>query len=174
MPEPGRDAQPLVKKKPTQIDVLDINEVVRETVALTRGELLRNGISMETDLASGLSPIRGDRVQLQQVIMNLVRNAVEAMSNVEEGTRELQIATGKDREDTILLTVCDSGPILKSESLDRFFEPFYSTKASGMGIGLSICRSIVEAHDGRMKATANAPRGATLHITLPASKDAVS
>ena len=164
----------LVKKKPTQIDVLDINEVVRETVALTRGELLRNGISMETDLASGLSPIRGDRVQLQQVIMNLVRNAVEAMSNVEEGTRELHIATGKDREDTILLTVCDSGPILKSESLDRFFEPFYSTKASGMGIGLSICRSIVEAHDGRMKATANAPRGATLHITLPASKDAVS
>jgi PAS domain S-box-containing protein len=164
----------LVKKKPTQIDVLDINEVVRETVALTRGELLRNGISMETDLASGLSPIRGDRVQLQQVIMNLVMNAVEAMSNVEEGTRELRIATGKDREDTILLTVRDSGPILKSESLDRFFEPFYSTKASGMGIGLSICRSIVEAHGGRIRATGNAPRGATLHITLPVSQDAVS
>jgi PAS domain S-box-containing protein len=164
----------LVKKKPTQIDVLDINDVVRETVALTRGELLRNGISMETELASGLSPIRGDRVQLQQVIMNLVRNAVEAMSNVEKGTRELHISTGKDREDIILLTVRDSGPLLKSECLDRFFEPFYSTKASGMGIGLSICRSIVEAHGGRMKATANAPRGAALHITLPTSQDPVS
>jgi PAS domain S-box-containing protein len=164
----------LVKKKPTQIDVLDINEVVRETVALTRGELLRNEISMETDLASGLSPIRGDRVQLQQVIMNLVRNAAEAMSNVEKGTRELHIATGKNGEDSILLTVRDSGPTLKSESLDRFFEPFYSTKASGMGIGLSICRSIVEAHGGRIKVTANAPRGAALHITLPASQDSVS
>jgi PAS domain S-box-containing protein len=164
----------LVKKKPTLIDMLDVNVVVRETIALTHGELLRNGVSMEMDLADDLPPIRGDRVQLQQVIMNLVMNAVEAMSNVEEEARELHIATGKDQENTILLTVRDSGPMLRPESLDRFFEPFYSTKASGMGIGLSICRSIVEAHDGRIKAAANALRGATFHITLPALKDAVS
>jgi PAS domain S-box-containing protein len=164
----------LVKKKPTQIDALDINEVVRETIALARGEFLRNGISMETDLASHLSPILGDRVQLQQVIINLVRNAVEAMSNVEDGTRDLRIATGKAREDAILLTIRDSGPILRSEFLDRFFEPFYSTKANGMGIGLSICRSIVEAHGGRIRAIGNASRGATLHITLPTSRDGLS
>jgi PAS domain S-box-containing protein len=164
----------LIKKSPTQTDVLDINDLVRETIALTRGEILKNGISMQTDLASDLPPIRGDRVQLQQVIMNLVINAVEAMSTVDEGTRELQIGSGKDREGAILLTVRDSGPILKSESLDRFFEPFYSTKPDGMGIGLSICRSIIEAHNGRIWATGNASHGVTLHIILPASREAAS
>jgi PAS domain S-box-containing protein len=161
----------LIKKQPTQTDVLDINEVVMEIIALTRSEILKNGVSMETDLAGYLPPIRGDRVQLQQVIMNMVMNAVEAMCNIDEGTRELRIGTSKDGEDAILLTVRDSGPILKSESIDRFFEPFYSTKTSGMGIGLSICRSIVEAHDGRIWAKANADRGATFHIVLPALRE---
>jgi PAS domain S-box-containing protein len=162
----------LIKKSPTQIEVLDINQVVMETIALTRGEILKNGVSMETDLADELPFVRGDRVQLQQVIMNMVMNAVEAMSNVDKAMRELQIGTGKDGEDTILLTVRDSGPMLKSESLDRFFQPFYSTKPSGMGIGLSICRSIVEAHGGRIWVTGNAPHGVTLHITLPALREA--
>jgi signal transduction histidine kinase len=116
-----------------------------------------------------LPPIRGDRIQLQQVIMNLVTNAVEAMSSADEGKRELQIATDKDRDASISITVSDSGPVLEPESLNRLFEPFYSTKPTGMGIGLSICRSIIEAHEGRIWATANAPRGATLHITLPVS-----
>ncbi|MGY4368520.1 PAS domain S-box-containing protein [Bradyrhizobium sp. LB1.3] len=158
----------LVKKQPTRTEVLDINELIRETIALTRGEILKNGVAIETDLVDDLPPIRGDRVQLQQVVMNLMMNAVEAMSNVDEGTRGLRISTGRDQETTILLTVRDSGPILKSESLDRFFEPFHSTKTTGMGIGLSICRSIVEAHDGRIWAAGNEPRGATLHIVLPA------
>ncbi|HZC98107.1 MAG TPA: ATP-binding protein, partial [Bradyrhizobium sp.] len=162
----------LIKKSPTQIEVLDINQVVMETVALTHGEILKNGVSMETDLTDELPPVRGDRVQLQQVIMNMIMNAVEAMSNVDEVVRELQIRTDKDRDDAILLTVRDSGPMLKSDSLDRFFQPFYSTKPSGMGIGLSICRSIVEAHGGRIWVTGNAPQGVTLHITLPALREA--
>jgi PAS domain S-box-containing protein len=162
----------LVKKQPTQTDMVDINEVIIETIALTRGELLKSGVSLETDLMDDLPPVRGDRVQLQQVIMNLIINAVEAMSNVDEVPRELQIRTGKDREDAILLTVRDSGPILKVDSLDRFFEPFYSTKPHGMGIGLSICRSIVEAHDGQIWATGSEPHGATLHIVLPALRKA--
>jgi C4-dicarboxylate-specific signal transduction histidine kinase len=164
----------LVKKKPTQTDVLDINQVVTETIALTRSEILKNGVSMEIGLAGDLPPIRGDRVQLQHVIMNLVMNAVEAMCSAEEGARELQICTARDREDAILLTVRDSGPLLKSESLDRFFAPFYSTKSNGMGIGLSICRSIIEAHGGRIWATGNESHGATLHVTLPVLREAAS
>lgn len=160
----------LVKKTPPQTDLLNINEVITETIALTRGEIIKNGISLEADLASDLPFVRGDRIQLQQVVMNLVMNAVEAMSNVDDG-RELQISSARDRENGISLTVRDSGPTLRPEALDRFFEAFYSTKASGMGIGLSICRSIVEAHGGRIWATANATRGATLHIVLPASQD---
>jgi signal transduction histidine kinase len=159
----------LVKKAPAQADLLDINEVIVETIALARSEILRNDVALQTQLAKDLPPIRGDRVQLQQVIMNLVMNAVEAMAAVNEGARDLQIATDKEREDHVSITVSDSGPILKPESLNRFFEAFCSTKPTGMGIGLSICRSIIEAHEGRIWATANVPRGAALHITLPAS-----
>jgi signal transduction histidine kinase len=157
----------LIKKQPTQSDTLDIGEVITETIALTRGEIQKNGISLETKLADDLPQVRGDRIQLQQVVMNLVMNAVEAMRNV-DGERKLQIST-EEQEDAVSLTVRDSGPIINSESLDRFFEAFYSTKPSGMGIGLSICRSIVEAHGGQIWATANEPRGAALHLILPIS-----
>jgi PAS domain S-box-containing protein len=156
----------LVRKAPAQVDELDINEVIIETLALARSEILKNDVSLQTQLARDLPPIRGDRVQLQQVIMNLVMNAIEAMSAANERRQELQIATEKEREGYISITVADSGPVLTPESLNRFFEAFYSTKATGMGIGLSICRSIIEAHEGRIWATANVPRGATLHITL--------
>ena len=158
----------LVKKTPTQTDVLNINEVIMETIALTRGEIMKSGITLETDLADNLPSIRGDRVQLQQVVVNLVVNAVDAMSNVDDETRKLQICSKRERDGAISLTARDSGPTLSPETLDRFFEAFYSTKPSGMGIGLSICRSIIEAHGGRIWATANAARGATLHIVLPA------
>ena len=160
----------LVKKTPAQAELIDINRVIIETLALARAEILRNGVSLATRLAKDLPPIRGDRVQLQQVIMNLVMNAVEAMSSVDGGGRELQIVTEKDQEDHISITVSDSGPLLETESLDRFFDAFYSTKASGMGIGLSICRSIIEAHEGCIWAGAKVPRGATLHVRLPASR----
>jgi PAS domain S-box-containing protein len=160
----------LVRKSPAQADELDINEVIGETLALARSEILRNDVSLQTQLERDLPPIRGDRVQLQQVIMNLVMNAIEAISSLAEGTRELQIRTGKDEKDSIAITVRDSGPVLKPEALDRFFEAFYSTKPTGMGIGLSICRSIIEAHEGRILASANVPCGATFYITLPASQ----
>jgi signal transduction histidine kinase len=160
----------LVKKTPAQAELIDINKVIIETLVLARAEILRNAVSLATRLAKDLPPIQGDRVQLQQVIMNLVMNAVEAMSSVDGGGRELQIVTEKDQEDHISITVSDSGPLLKTESLDRFFDAFYSTKASGMGIGLSICRSIIEAHEGCIWAGANVPRGATLHVRLPASR----
>jgi PAS domain S-box-containing protein len=165
----GQRIRALVRKAPAQADELDINEVIVETVALARSEILRNDILLETELGRDLPSVRGDRVQLQQVIMNLVMNAVEAMSSMDEGTRELQIATDKDGEDQVSITVSDSGPMLELQALNRFFEAFYSTKPTGMGIGLSICRSIIEAHEGRIWATANVPRGATLHITLPVS-----
>lgn len=162
----------MVKKTPAQVDKLDINEVITETIALTRGEIRKDRISLEIDLANDLPLIRGDRIQLQQVVMNLVMNAIEAMSDVDEETRKLQIGSRRERDGTISLTVGDSGPTVHPEVLNHFFESFYSTKASGMGIGLSICRSIIEAHDGRIWATANAARGATLHITLPALEEA--
>jgi PAS domain S-box-containing protein len=159
----------LVRKAPAQADELDINEVIVETIALARSEILRSGVVLETQLGRDLPSVRGDRVQLQQVIMNLVMNAVEAMGGMDEGTRELQIATDKDRDEHVAITVSDSGLMLEPQSLNRFFEAFYSTKPTGMGIGLSICRSIIEAHEGRIWATANEPRGATLHLTLPVS-----
>jgi PAS domain S-box-containing protein len=156
----------LVKKTPTQIEKLDINEVISETLALTRGEITKSRISLATDLGEHLF-VLGDRIQLQQVVMNLVMNAIEAMSAVDEEVRQLQIESKRDRDGSVSLMVRDSGPALSPETLDRFFEAFYSTKASGMGIGLSICRSIIEAHGGRIWATANAARGAALHINLP-------
>jgi signal transduction histidine kinase len=111
--------------------------------------------------------VRGDRVQLQQVILNLILNAVEAMSLLEEGTRELSISTMQDRTGDVLVAVQDSGPGIDPEHLDRVFAPFYTTKTSGIGMGLSICRSIIAAHGGRLWAEANRPRGATFQFTLP-------
>jgi signal transduction histidine kinase len=146
---------------------LEINEAILEVIALTRGEVVKNGISVETQLAEGLPPIQGDRVQLQQVILNLIMNAVEAMSGVSEGQRELLIGTEKDASSGVLVAVQDSGPGLNPESFDRLFDAFYTTKAGGMGMGLSICRSIVEAHGGRVWASRTAGPGATVQFTLP-------
>jgi signal transduction histidine kinase len=161
----------MVKRRPMRREPLDINEVIKETVALTRGEMLRNRIALETQLASHLPQIRGDRVQIQQVITNLVMNAVEAMSTVDVSTRWLQISTGADPGNIVEVTIRDSGPPLEPECIERFFEAFYSTKSSGMGIGLSICRSIVEAHDGTISAIANSDQGATFYVSLPTWRD---
>ena len=160
--------------KPPQTDLLNINEVIIETITLTRSEILRNDVSLETQLPKDLPAIRGDRVQLQQVFMNLVMNAVEAMSTVDEGTRELKIGSGKDQEDRILVSVCDSGPALKSTNPDRFFEAFYSTKSNGMGIGLSVSRSIIESHHGRLWAAPNDGPGAKFSFSLPRSSEAIT
>jgi C4-dicarboxylate-specific signal transduction histidine kinase len=161
----------LIKKAPPRKDGLDINEVILGVCALTRGELAKNGVSLQTQLADGLPLTQGDRVQLQQVMLNLIMNAIEAMSAVSHGSRELLIGTSTDASGAVRITVQDSGPGLNPETFDRLFDPFYTTKANGMGMGLSICRSIVEAHDGRIWASPTAGSGSTFHFILPGAVD---
>ncbi len=158
----------LVKKVPERKALLDINETILETIALTRSEMRRHRILLQTELANDLPRIWGDRVQLQQVILNLIMNAIEAMGGVSEGSRELIIGTSEDTQGSVTVAVRDLGPGLKPETLDYLFDPFYTTKPAGMGMGLSICRSITEAHGGRLWAEANVPRGASFHFSLPA------
>jgi NO-binding membrane sensor protein with MHYT domain len=157
----------LIRKAPPRKDDLEINEAILEVIALTHGELVKNGVSLQTQLAAGLPLVQGDRVQLQQVILNLIINAVEAMSGVSEGSRELLIGTRRDALSGVVVAVQDSGPGLNPESFDRLFDPFYTTKPGGMGMGLSICRSIVEAHGGRVWASRTAGPGVTVQFTLP-------
>jgi PAS domain S-box-containing protein len=157
----------LAKKAPPQKDSLEINEVILEVIGLTSREIEKNGISAHTQLAEGLPAIQGDRVQLQQVILNLLINAIEAMSGMSEGPRELLISTAKT-DAGVLVSVRDSGSGLMRESVEQLFESFYTTKPGGLGMGLSICRSIIEAHGGRLWASANEPRGAIFQFTLTA------
>jgi C4-dicarboxylate-specific signal transduction histidine kinase len=164
----------LIKKTPPRKDALELNEAILEVIALTRGEVVKNNVSVQTQLAEGLPPIQGDRVQLQQVILNLILNAVEAMSGVSEGARELLIGTGQEASGGVLVTVRDSGPGLSPESVDHMFDAFYTTKSSGMGMGLVISRSIIEAHGGRLWATANVPHGAVFQFTLPIEGERVA
>jgi PAS domain S-box-containing protein len=156
----------LIKKVPARKTTLDINETILETIALTRSEMGRHCIVLQTELANDLPSILGDRVQLQQLMLNLIMNAIEAMSEVSEGSRVLLIGSRADTPDGVIVTVQDSGPGLKPESLDHLFDPFYTTKPTGMGMGLSICRSIIEAHGGRLWGTKNAPRGTVFQFTL--------
>jgi PAS domain S-box-containing protein len=157
----------LIKKAPPRKDWVDINEAIREVIELTHGEALKNGTSAQTALWEGLPLIEGDRVQLQQVVLNLIVNAVQAMGAVAEGPRELLITTAQAEPNGVLVAVKDSGPGLAPASLQHLFAPFYTTKPGGLGLGLSICRSIIEAHGGRLWVTANQPRGAILHFTVP-------
>jgi signal transduction histidine kinase len=144
-----------------------INDAIREVLALTRGEVVKHGVAVQTQLAEGLPRIPGDRVQLQQVLLNLILNAVEAMSGVSEGSRALLIGTGPEASGGVLVTVQNSGPGLDPERVDRLFEAFYTTNPGGMGMGLSICRSIVKAHGGRIWASRTAGPGATMQFSLP-------
>jgi PAS domain S-box-containing protein len=157
----------LIKKAPPREDRLDINEAAREVIELTRGEAAKSGVRVRTELADGLPVIQGDRVQLQQVMLNLIINAVEAMRGVSDGPRELLISTGTSDIGDVRGAVRDSGPGLTPAALERLFEPFYTTKPGGLGLGLSICRSIIEAHGGRLWASANVPHGAIFQFTLP-------
>ena len=157
----------LVKNAPTCPEQLAINQAIREVIALIRTEAVQNGVSVRTRLAENLPLVEGDRVQLQQVVLNLTMNAVEAMSSVDDGPRELVVGTVIDESGDVAVEVCDSGPGITPENADRLFEPFYTTKETGMGVGLSICRSIVEAHGGRISVSANSPRGAVFRFTCP-------
>ncbi|QCP52825.1 PAS domain S-box protein [Trinickia violacea] len=158
----------LVRKVPPRKEPVDINEAVREVIELTRGEAMKTGASVQTQLADGSPFIEGDRVELQQVLLNLIINALEAMSGVSDGARHLLVSTGKADSDCVLVTVRDSGPGFAPHDADHVFTPFYTTKPSGLGMGLSICRSIIDAHGGRLWASANVPRGAVVQFTVPA------
>jgi C4-dicarboxylate-specific signal transduction histidine kinase len=157
----------LMKEAPPRKDRLEINGVILEIIDLTRGEAMKYGISVLTELAGHLPVVEADRVQLQQVLLNLIVNALEAMGAANEGPRELLISTRKTEISSVLVAVQDSGPGLEAAMLERVFESFYTTKPTGLGLGLSICRSIIEAHGGRLWASTNQRRGTTLQFTLP-------
>ena len=162
------------KKAPAQQGSLEINEAILEIMSLTRVATSEHGVLAKMQLSEGLPHVFGDRVQLQQVILNLIMNAIEAMSEVTEGSRELLISTGRIKPDGVLVAVSDSGPGLPHADPERLFEAFYTTKASGLGMGLSICRSIIQNHGGRLWAAPNEPRGAVFSILLPADQVAAS
>jgi C4-dicarboxylate-specific signal transduction histidine kinase len=156
-----------IRKAPPRKARFDLNHAIDEVIVLGRSAITKNGVSVQTRLAERLFPVEGDRVQLQQVILNLVLNAVEAMGAVEAGPRELLISTEQTEANGVLVAVRDSGPGVDPEHVERVFEAFYTTKSSGVGMGLSICRSIIDAHGGRLWADANEPRGAVFQVTLP-------
>jgi PAS domain S-box-containing protein len=159
----------LIKKVPARKDAVAIDDAILEVIALTRAEAANNSVSVRTQFAEGLPRVQGDRVQLQQVMLNLIVNAIQAMRGIGEGARELQISIDAvPSEGGVRVGVRDTGPGLNPESLSRLFEPFYTTKPEGMGMGLSICRSIIEAHSGRLWATGCEPRGALFQFTVPA------
>jgi signal transduction histidine kinase len=157
----------LFAKKDATIESVDLNEVTREVIALSWSELQRSRVILRTELADDLPPVTGDRVQLQQVILNLLLNASDAMSGVDDRPRRLVIRTGRDERDRVRLTVQDAGVGLEPQSVERLFEAFYTTKSGGMGIGLSVSRSIIERHQGRLWAAPNDGPGATFSFSIP-------
>jgi signal transduction histidine kinase len=157
----------LIKKAPPRKEVIDLNAAILEVTALTRSEAIRSGVAVGTQLTADSPPLQCDRVQLQQVMLNLIVNAIHSMSGVEDANRELQISTLIIEPGEVCVAVRDTGHGLRPDSLPRLFEPFYTTKPDGMGMGLSICRSIVEAHGGRLWATSCEPRGALFQFTIP-------
>jgi PAS domain S-box-containing protein len=164
----------LSRKDALETAQLDINKAIDDVIALIREEINIHGVSLQLDLGASLPPVDGDRIQLQQVIMNLLMNGIQATSRVTGRPRELRIRTLAHGSDQILVAVEDSGPGIEPENIDRVFKAFFTTKPGGMGMGLSICRSIVEAHGGRLWATANVPHGATFQFTLPVNADTAS
>jgi signal transduction histidine kinase len=156
-----------IKKAPPRRDHFDLSEAVKEVIVLAQGAITKNGVSVQTRLAEGLLPVQGDRVQLQQVVLNLILNAVDAMGLVDAGARELLVSIEQNHTNGVLVAVRDSGPGIDPERRERVFEAFYTTKSNGVGMGLSICRSIIDAHGGRLWADANEPLGAVFQFTLP-------
>src|SRR3974377_1071366 len=160
-----------IKKAPPRKEPFDLNEAINEVIAMAQSAIAKNRVSVRTHLADGLIPVHGDRVQLQQVLVNLILNAVEAMSSMEEGARELSISTEQSPTGGMLVAVSDSGPGIDPQRLQRVFEPFYTTKTSGVGMGLAICRSIIDDHGGRFWAGAKNPDGTVFQFPLAAPQE---
>jgi C4-dicarboxylate-specific signal transduction histidine kinase len=164
----------MVRKSPPRKDALNINDTILEVLALLRIELSRNDIAPGVGLSNDLPLVSGDRIQLQQVILNLIMNAIEAMGGTEASQRKLLVASAKDGSNGVLVTIEDSGAGLDGESRDHLFEAFFTTKERGMGMGLAVSQTILQAHGGRLWATPNSSQGATFHFTLPANDEIVA
>jgi signal transduction histidine kinase len=157
----------LVRREPPRRERVDLNEVILEVIALTRDQIRSNGISLATELAPELKPVVGDKVQLQQVMLNLIVNAIDAMNATANGPQLLSIVCANAGAGRVQVEVRDSGPGIEPQRAEQLFEPFYTTKAQGIGMGLWISRSIIEAHSGSLWATANVPCGAVFQFSLP-------
>jgi C4-dicarboxylate-specific signal transduction histidine kinase len=159
------------KKGMSERELIDVNEVIREMIVILRSEAMRCSISLRTELSGDLPQVMGDRVQLQQVLMNLMINSIEAMKDV-DGTRELAIKSQRVDNEHVLVSVSDNGVGLPPHQTDQIFNAFFTTKPHGTGMGLRISRSIIESHGGRLWAADNSPRGASFYLTLPAKVEA--
>ena len=164
----------LIKKTPSQKDWVDVNKIILEVIALARSEVLRNCVFLKPQLAGDLPLVLGDRIQLQQVILNLIINGVEAIGRLREGPRELFISSGRDESNGLVVAVRDTGVGLDAAHLNQIFDPFFTTRPNGLGMGLAISRSIIEAHGGRLWATSNSPQGAVFQFTLPTGSKQMS
>jgi C4-dicarboxylate-specific signal transduction histidine kinase len=166
-----RRIRQLFQKSPPQRESVDVNEIIREMIVLLRSEVRRHSISVRAELAADLPPVMGDRVQLQQVMMNLITNSIDAMKDV-DGPRELTIKSQRAEHEQVMVCVSDTGAGLPPQQADQIFSAFFTTKPHGTGMGLSISRSIVESHSGRLWAADNSSRGASFHIILPTKVEA--
>ena len=164
----------LVRKAPPRKDRLDINEIILEVIALSRNEVHRNRVTLKPQLSDDLPLVLADRIQLQQVVLNLILNGLEAMSEVVDRSRELHVSSGRHESSGVLVAVRDSGKGISPESLDHLFDAFFTTKPDGMGMGLAICRSIIEGHGGLLWASPNSPQGAIFQFTLPPGAEKMS
>jgi signal transduction histidine kinase len=163
------------KRGGPQMERLDMNEPIVEVIGLAHGEFVKNGVTVRTELGDSLPPIQGDRVQLQQVMLNLVINAIQAMSDVCDSKRELHVTTGVvESGESVRVAVRETGPGSSAENVEGLFQPFYTTKPDRMGVGLSICRSIIEDHRGRLWASRIEPQGALFQFTIPATRPVTS
>jgi signal transduction histidine kinase len=159
--------QAMFSKKEPITELVDLNDTARDVIAISAGELGKRGARVQTELANGLPPVSANRVQLQQVILNLLLNAADAMEGIEDRPRSLAVRTGLEDDGAVRLEVCDAGTGIEPAAVGRLFEPFHTTKANGMGISLSICRSIIESHKGRLWAMPNDGPGATFSFSIP-------
>jgi signal transduction histidine kinase len=166
-----RRMRALLRKGESDLAFLDVNELVAEVVALVRGEMILQNVSLSLDLSPHLRRVHGDRIQLQQVLLNLMMNALDAMKDMSGGHRGVVVRTKTTNARTVQVSVKDFGAGVSPEKLEQIFEPFVTTKPHGMGLGLSICRSIIQAHGGRIGTTNNEDRGATFWFTLPATEE---